>query len=292
MLGVPSTPSPPLVLGGVPCAIRTEGDGGQGVTTAFGETGPETTVNLVVPYDGARLVAKALLGYVSASGGNVTYYAPFSNPENPNEVCTSIGAWQGIKPVTLPSGWLVYDRVVMPARFSVPPWSPDGTTDPSGLPFTVTRVKVSAEVFSPPVGSYYYTAGTYNGKPVAESSVGIIRTRAEITITRVRMPVLPLGAMQDFSGVVNDGPITIGDKIYSKGTLLFTGGDPGEPFADPATGDRVWTITLQFLGNDSLDWNAYMDPNGEYQLINSRSDGTGSPPFAYRNYTALFGLRF
>lgn len=255
-------------------------------------------VTLKCPWNSRFTVVRGLLGGPYATGRTITYLLPATWPGVPWLYCTSLGDITGLKPSTNQiSGWIEYQYALIPAHFSKPPWDAVGGSqanqgDPSGLPFTTTTFRTSAEVFQPPTGCYYYDGGTYDGKPVAESSVGVVRSRVEISMVRHRMPFIPLAESLQNQGFVNDAPVTFANYTFPAGCLLFTGMQVGEPTADPGTGNRCWDVAFGFLGNENLTWNEYLDPSGEWVAINSASDGSGDPPFASVSFADLFGTEF
>jgi len=272
--------SPTLTINGVPVSIALPGDGGQGVVEQYS---PEPTADVVfkVPYARRNEVVLGLLGGIIASGYTVSRLPPFAYPPNVNLFCTSIGQTTGIKPRTNALGWVEYEYVLMPAHFSVPTYDVDHaspTPDFSNHLYTTTKFKGNAEVFSPPTGTYFYAAGTFNGKPVAEANVGFVRSRSEIEFTRHRMPFVPVFDIMDTVGYVNLNPITLGDFTFPAECLLFTTWDVS-PSVDPASGARTWDITFNLLGNQNIKWNEFMDPKGAWVAINSKNDGSGDAPF-------------
>jgi hypothetical protein len=285
--------SPSLNIGGVTCTIDVEA----GVTEESpADGGPTADVVFKCAYGSRYALVKALRGYVTTSGKSINYHPPYRYPPSPNLVCSSIGTIRGLQPKNDGSGWLVYKTAYVPAHFSVPTWTgfadQTNTPDPSGQMYCTTKFKVSSEVFSPPGGSYYYTAGTNSGQAVEESSIGIIRSRVEISMTRHKFPFVPLNAIMGLEGAaVNSAAVTFADKTFPRGCLLF-GGMTSDPQPDAATGDVYQELEFTFLGNSSVEWNAFMDRKGAYQLVNSKADGTGSPPFGYFSFDALFGLLF
>lgn len=286
--------SPQFSILGVPVSIYTEGLGDRAVVERWPSSGPEADVVFKAPYDQRYTVIKGLRGGMVATGRTFTYLPPLRYPPSPNLLCTAIGDVTGIKPSTdQSSGWLTYQFAIIPAHFSVPTWDAIGgpVVDPSGLPFTTTKFKASAEVFTPPSGSYYYIDGPDAGKVVAESSVGIIRSRVEISMTRHFVPFPFLNDIMEWDGTVNDAPVTFGDRTFPRGCLMFAGADT-DPVSNPISGERCWDYTFLFLGNFSIEWNEFMGLDGEWHLINDKADGSGSFPFEYVDYNALFGFSF
>jgi len=282
--------SPFLNVLGVPVSIAVEDVGSRAVVERVTSNGPEADVMFKCPYNQRFTVVRGLLGGVVATGKTLTRLYPLRYPPSPNLFCTSIGDITGLKPFTDGFGWLNYQYSIIPAHFSVPGWDaiPGYTNDPSGKLFTTTRFRVSGQVFSPPIGSYYYQGGTYAGKPVPDSKQSLIRPQVEISMTRQLMPFVPLDAAMTYVGSVNSSSVTIADHVFPRGCLLFMGIDT-DPVADPSTGNRCFNIPFSFIGTYQVEWNEVMDPTGAWQLVNDDPGGTGDPPFAYEDFSILFG---
>ena len=136
--------------------------------------------------------------------------------------------------------------------------APDGQGDPSGMAYTVTKMKTSSEVFSPPGGAFFYKGGPNDGKPVEESTVGVPRTRVEIVMTRMYLPLMPMASVLNLAGgCVNNAPILIGNNAYPAGFLLFLTARRAR--IEKATGNLLQDVELSFLGNGDYHWNKFMD---------------------------------
>ena len=285
---------PSLQVLGVPVTIDLEGMGERAVVERFGPGGMEADVIFKAPYNRRFDVIKGLLGGSVGAGKTLTYWKPIRYPPLPQLFCTSIGDCTGIKPFTDNLGWVNYKYVRIPAHFSVPTWDAIPglpTPDPSGIERTTTRFRVSSEVFSPPIGSYYYIGGAYNGNPVAASSQSVMRSKVEVVMTRHLMPFVPLAASLRYTGTVNDAPLLLADYLFPRGCVLFTGIDT-DPTSDPSTGVRAWDVPFTFVGNYVIEWNALMDPGGQWRLVNDKKTGAGNFPFSYTSFPALFGNTF
>jgi hypothetical protein len=273
--------SPLLNINGCPVSIVLDGDGEHAVIERATLTeGPSADVVFKCDYANRNLVVLGLLGGVVNNAGTITRVPPMAYPPNPNIFCTNIGDITGIKPFTNELGWIEYQYVKIPAHFSMPTWDViKGVTnpDPSGYTYTTTKFKGNCEIFVPPIGSYYYKTGTFSGKPVETSSVGIVRSHAEIQVTRHQIPFLPVTQLMDNAGSVNYDPIKFGDYTFPAGCVLYSTWDI-EPKADPA-GIRLWDINLSILANFDTPWNKFFDPAGSWSEINTKADGTGDPPF-------------
>jgi len=288
--------SPSLNFLGAPVSIALEDMGDRAIVERWGPDGPEADVMFKCKWSDRYLVIKYLRGGVIGSGRTVTYLAPASYPSSPNLKCTSIGELRGIKPRTLDSGWVEYEYAIVPAHFSTPTWDAIGTTDsmnsdPSHAPMTTTRFRGSPEILTPPGGSYYYTSGTDSGKPVLDSTVGIVRSRVEISMTRHMIPFPLMDKLMFDVGCINDTTMVFADRTFPRGTVLFAAFD-SDPVAEPSTGQKCWDYTFSFVANYSKDWNYFLDPHGEWVPINSKADGTGDPPFEYEDLSYLLSDTF
>lgn len=261
-----------------------------------GSSGPQATVMLQCDWLDRFTVYKALLGATQLVGNKIVRLPPATYPTSPNLFCTSISNVKGTKPktdvdgsVTGVEGWLYYEKAIITAIFSNPLWEADqGESQPpqdaSAMFWTTTRVKTNAEVFNPPFGSYTYSTGKHAGETVRDSSVGFIRSHAEVTFTRHFMPEIPLWAGVVNQGCVNDKPIQVADYLFPRGCMLFAG-ISAEPKPDPATGETTYDVDHTFLCNEGIEWNELMDPDGEYELV---IDQDGNHPFEYVNFDGIF----
>ena len=291
--------SPTFTINGVPCSAYMEDE----LVESYSDEGPRATVTFQCAWSQRQLLVQGLLGTVGLSGGSIVRNLPYAYPydqgaDNPRR-CLDIPEIRGVKPRadvgnnSGGTGWPTYQYARVKAVFGIPAWqcvagNPGGQNDPSGLPYTVTKIKTSSEVFSPPGGSFYYKTGSNAGKPVEESTVGIVRPRVEIVMTRMSLPNLPLSNILFLSdGVVNQSEVTIGDYTFPEGCLLFLSANT-EPRLEKATGNLLQDVEFNFLGNTEIDWNMFMDRTGEYVLINDKSDGSGNPPFGYDDFSPLF----
>ncbi len=286
--------SPTLAINGVAVTIAVENMGDRAVVERYSPE-PSADVTFLVPYESRNLVVLGLLGGILQSGKSISRLPPLAYPPNPNLCCLSIGDTVGIKPRTNQLGWVEYSHVLMPAHFGVPTWDfshDTPTPDLSNHLYTTTKFKGNVEVFSPPTATYFYKTGTYSGKPVAEANVGFVRSRCEIQFTRHRMPFVPVKAITAVVGGTNLTTITLADFDFPQGQLLLATWDV-EPSSDPASGARTWDVTFNLLGDQTRPWNQFMDPAGSWVEINSKADGSGSPPFTTQALnTVMFGDDF
>lgn len=277
-------PSITFPIGGVPCAIWAE----DGVKEAWPEDGPWAQVTFKCPWYKRYTVLQYLRGFSTYLGnGKLVRVPPWGYPSSPNLRCMEIGEIRGLGKIrTEPStGWLVYEWALIPAIFRVPTWGafPQGAGtqyDPSGEAFTETRIKASGQVFTPPGGAYYFCTGLFAG-PVPQSSVGQIQGQLEINITRKWLPWVPVDAAMTLIGSVNNSTLQLSDHTFDQGTLMFYSME-SEPAKDGAT-NLVWDVTYTLIGA-IRDWNKFLNPDGSWEKINTKADGSGTFPYPYFDY--------
>jgi hypothetical protein len=300
------SPTPTFPVNGVPVSIYIgDGDGADAVREQVTQDGAQATVVFKCPWNERYAVVAGLLGGVTSKNGVLSRTPPATYPPSPNLFCTSITDIHGIKPMRddtnaqgLP-GWLTYEWAVITAVFSRPTWqaieNQEGqapqSSDPSGIVYATTRFKVSTEVFSPPIGAYYWQGGNHQNQAVEGATVTEMRPRVEISITRHMMPFVPLTAAQALIGGLNNAPWFMADYGFPRGSVLFTGFN-SEPKADPATQVTTWDLEMTFLANSRLDWNKFLDPDGSYQFINTAQDGSGTFPFPYVDFSVILSDNF
>jgi hypothetical protein len=280
-----------LSIRGVDCAIALEG-GQPGITERWTEFGPETSVRFKCAWGERALLASALLGGVTINDdGTLDRVPPFNLPFAEQLYCVNIGDVEPLQPYLDPSGWVAYVEAILPANFAALTWQagandPSGRVDPSGLPYTTTKFRVSSEVFQPPSGAYYIGPFGSTARPAPEALVGIVRPKVEIAMTRHWMPKVPLNDAMELIGGVNQEEITLGDRTFPRGCLLFAGMS-SDPRNDPK-GFPVQDLEFSFIGNHSVEWNQFMSTDGSWQFLNTARDGSGDFPFAYVDFTPLF----
>jgi len=243
---------------------------------------PVATVQLQCPWRGRYIVWRGLLGTATGGPGSILRQPPFQYWDSPNLVCIGIS---GAKPIQHVGGFQ-FTECRFTAAFSYPtynyPGQQNGITDPSGVPWTTTRVRVSAQVTQVPVGTFVWTGGTDSGKAVPEAQLGISVPHTEISITRHLMPYLPIAEAESCVGTVNTNPVTIGNRTYSGGQLLFAGMS-GDIECD-VSGNRTFKCEYTLLGAYGHTWNQILDRQLTWQTVNTNSSGTGNAPFASTDF--------
>jgi hypothetical protein len=313
-----------LRIGGVPCNIY---DGpnpenpGAGITESNGPDGRHATVNFLCYWEDRLDLVAGLVGTVDYVGGSIVRQDPFAYPMAARDVasgkafpdrtvCTAITSIQGVKPWTPQddtnvglAGWQGFAYAIVQAEFTTPPYlivdllgpgvPPESPAfnDLSYQTYCISRVRVSGEVFSPPTGAFVFAGGAFNGQALLDVGASQIRTRFEVSITRVRMPLVPMTVATTLTGTVNDAQFLVGGQLFPKGAMLFTGINP-EPRSDPYNGGIIWDVELTFMANGQaagqdtpLDWNYFLDPGGAWSQVTTAG---GDPVFAYADHTQLY----
>ncbi len=226
-------------------------------------------------------------------------------------ICTSVSSIKGTHWITdndggdfaspaIP-GWGGYTLAVLTAEFTTPSYliqsapEPPAFNDLSNKTYTVSKLKVSPEVLAPPSGSFTFTQGAFANSPLLDIGASQIRTRLELSITRVRMPIIPIETVSKLLGSINFQQFQVGDNFFPEGTALFNGMNV-EPRSDPYNGGLIWDIEYQFLingpsssaqdPNPPLSWNYFLDNAGKWNPV-TQVDGV-TPVFRTDDFTPLF----
>ncbi len=317
-----------LEINHVRCAIYMGPSGTEGGLSEANPTEGRTASVVFQCYWDDRLdLIAGLIGTVDYVGGTIVRTEPFSYPLSERDkqngkiftdrlVCTSISSVIGTKwqtdddgSFTGLAGWGGYVFALVTAEFTCPSYlvvplaSPLTPTDPAFNDLTyqtycISKVRVSSEVFSPPTGSFQFAQGEFAGQPLLDIGASQIRTRFEVSITRVRMPLIPTETSSPILGTINDADFLIGGQNFPRGTMLFSGINP-EPRSDPYNGGLIFDVELTFLANapgattdDPLDWNFFLDSSGTWVRVETRTTpdqiGNGKPVFKYADQTVLY----
>jgi len=279
-----------LNIGGVPCTIALEGLGEAAVVEHAGPEGATADVVFQCNYGDRFLLLRALRGTVAANGRAVVRTLPYQYPAAPNLYCTGVDPITLVKPMRDANGWVIGELARLTAHFEAPKWQfvagdPAGQNDPSGQAWTTTKLKTTAEVFTPPAGAYFIGPFTPTGTAIEESSVGVVRPKTEISMTRKMLPFTPLQEIDAAEGKVNLYPVQVGNKVYAPGFVLFITGNT-EPGSD-VLGDNTYDVEYMFIANSDYDWNTYQSKTGAWQKLNTKADGSGKPPFASADFALL-----
>lgn len=291
-----------ITISGIPVTIATgpEGDD-HGLRESWPEGQPaRITIHWKCDFSQRYTLIQALRGGYFGGVLNLPHACPYS----PNLTCVGIGELAYIKPRVDADGLLTFASAIIPTEYGIPSYdllasSPgDSQKDPSGQAFTKTKFRASVEVFSPPSGAYFWESGPEAAKKVKDSQLGFVRPRAEISLTRLCLPAMPLDAAMRFLGSVNAAPVAIADTVYPRGTLLFAsaGGNDNDDEPSWSIGGKTFEVEYSFVGNGDVDdgtgtdtffrpeWNHFLATDGHWRHINTKSDGTGSRPYRYVDF--------
>jgi hypothetical protein len=267
-----------------------EGDLTGAIRESLPEGGAESvTVSLRCRWEDRQRLKRELLGGVVDDGnGNLTRQPPYQYPSNTRLYCLAIPELAGIKPMVGQDGWVFYKYAQMVAVFGAPAWQytqnpPHGPNDASGEPWTVTELKASGEVVTPPEGTYW--VGPFpSTTPASDANVGIILPSVEISMTRKWRTKCDLVDLEDILGTVNDSPIAVGTKTYDRGCVLFVSGEY-HPAFDPL-GTPAYDLQIAMLAK-THDWNMFLTRGGDAQFLNSAKTGDGEWPYPYAEFLPL-----
>ncbi len=310
-----------LRIGGVPCCVYLGPDGRDGPSESNGPEGRRAAVAFQCYWEDRLDLIAGLVGTVDYVGGTIARQDPFAYPLASRDqasgrmfpartFCTGITSIEGTHPWTDPdgtntgkAGWVGFIYAVVQAEFSTPPYLIQDLLGP-GIPpespafndlsyqtYCISKVRVSGEVFSPPTGAFVFAGGAFSGDKLLDVGASQIRTRFEVSITRVRMPLVPMTVATTLTGTINDAQFLVGGQLFPRGSMLFTGVNP-EPRSDPYNGGIIYDVELTFMANGQaagqdtpLDWNYFLDPGGAWSKVQTAG---GDPVFAYADHTALY----
>jgi hypothetical protein len=278
---------------GVACEIAGSDGPDAGIIRRWTEFGQEITIRFMVDWDRCQDLAAALIGSVSVNDdGSLSRIPPYNLPFAPRLYATQLSDERPLTPKKDSSGWTFYRKSEISCTFANLTWQVEGgdqtgQADPSGLPYTTTRFRVSSEVISPPKSMYYVGPFGSSAKLADDSLVGFVSPRAEISMSRHWQPKIPLEEAMALVGSVNDEEIKLANRVFPRGTLLFTG-LTNDPRNDP-NGYPVQELDYTFLGKFEVEWNEFLDPvTKDYQFFNTEQDGTGDFPFSYVDFSPIF----
>lgn len=312
--------NPLLSIGGVACNIYTGEDGQDGhlVEAVPEKGGDRATVRIICSWANRYTLRAALLGTVGYQDGQIVRTPPFQYPLNVIEqgavqngtlvpsrlFATAITEIRGIKWQSDPSGgftglagWGQFLFAVLTVEFTSPPYLVQQVSsatggDLVGLTYATSEIRLSGEVVAPPTGSYTWAAGEYKNQEVKDAHVGFTRPRNELSVTRIRLPLVPYETITYLVGTVNALFIPVGAHQVSPHAALFLGANP-HPYSDPVSRAIVYDVELLWLLNgDTLDvgtdlsWNYFLDPAGQWNLIQNSNDA--STPFLVADHNPLF----
>jgi hypothetical protein len=318
-----------LQIGETPCNIYTGPDGENAIKeSSTSAEGPRATVMFKCLWEDRNDLKAGLLGTVDYQGGSIIRTSPFAYPVSEDDTvvtgglagppqvglfpgrlfCTDVSDISGVKwvcdsdgSITGLAGWGYYYYAILAAQFTAPPYLQtlsflNGVAfrDLMAETYCVSKIRVSGEVFSPPTGSYLWVEGGRKGKQVQDAHCGLTRPRYELSVTRVRMPMVPMAVMDSLIGTVNETTLQVGSNTVSPDAALFMGYNV-EPRSDPYSGGIVFDIELLWLLNGYItsrgadgSWNWFVDPLGDWSGIASASSDATEPPFDEAEHNVLF----
>ncbi len=312
----------PLLINQIPCAIYFgDGAGGYGISEAITPEGRSVTVYFQCYWDDRMDLVAGLVGVVDYQGGSILRIDPLIYPladqdsidkdggVYPNRLfCTSVTSIAGTKGWrdddginTGQAGWAGYAFAILQAEFTSPAYLikqlmsngqiSQAFNDISYQTYCISNIRVSGEVFAPPTGAFVYASGTFSGQSLLDTGAAQIRTRSEVSITRVRMPLIPMQVAGPLIGTVNSEQFLVAGQMYPKGSMLFNGFNPS-PRTDPYNGGIIWDVEYSFLANSDassgtspLDWNYFLDPEGVWSKVTTK---TGTDVFKYADHFPLY----
>ena len=315
-------PNPPenwlLEIGGVGCNIYTGPNGQDGHLTELtsASEGRKAQVRFKCRWEDRNALLAGLLGTVVYQGGTIVRTPPFSYPTAQSDIdagmfpnrlfCTDAGV-EGTKwradpdgSITGLAGWGYFVYAIVTATFTSPPYLIEpmegggpAFNDLTNNTYCISKLRVSGEVYSPPTGSYVWAEGSRAGKQVPDAHCGIVRPRYELSVTRMRMPIVPTTALDDCIGSVNGSVLQISTNEVDPEAALFMGYNP-EMRTDPYNGGIVSDIEMLWAVNGYLpsrnadgSWNWFVDPVGQWSAIQT-NDVNENPPFESVEHDSLF----
>jgi len=310
-----------LNIGGVDCNIYTgpTGEDGHLVEKTSPDQGRSAFVRFRCDWQDRNDLLAGLVGTVDYVGGSITRTNPHFYPIADRDItagqfakqmfCSGVARIEGRGwkadldgSITGQPGWGYFAYAILDAEYQNPPYiivppagldGPFAFNDLVGEMYAVSKTRVSGEVYSPPTGAFVWGEGSRQGKPVQDTNVGIIIPRYELSVTRMRMPLVPCQMLDSLIGTVNETTLSIGTNTVSPEAALFMGYNP-EPRTDQYSGGIVHDIEMLWLVNGFLDtrnadksWNWFLDPTGDWSKIVTNTEAQ-EPPFASAEHNQLF----
>lgn len=239
--------------------------------------GPRATVKFKCLWDQRYQMVRDLVGTWVVSGSSVVRTPPYRYPESPNLICTSIDLIEPFGKPYIPAGfalpWIAKKYAVITAGFTVPTWTPDGPSAYSTIQFGA-----SGEFLTLPETTYRFSDGTPTGTPI-----GLLVPQMEISVTRHRMPTVPVSQMFGLQGKINNAAYSISGYSFAAGTLLFM---PGASTIEADTaGTLSYACEYKFIAR-TFNWNYYLHPNRTTGFAEV-TDGSGNKPYSAGDFSTL-----
>jgi hypothetical protein len=271
-----------LVIGGVTAAVAfTDGDASIEESVPEGQDGPRVTVTFECAYADRYGLVRGLAGSATGGAGSIVRVAPFAYPPSPNLYCIAVPSIRGVG-WKWAGSWATAREARVTATFGVPRFgfeAAGSNPDPTGLPWTTTRFRITAEFLKPTYGGTFYwtNGGPQNGKPVPDSGLSLILPHSEVSITRHMMPYIPIAEALEYAGSVNSAPITLSNYTFPAGTILFVGMNATES-AD-SIGNKIFEAEYIFVANYLQRWNDVLQSDGFFYPVNTDASGSGDDPY-------------
>lgn len=253
------------------------------ISGTYTPDGPQYRIVYKCFFEDHFQLASDLIGQSFYMGGEIVRIPPEYLPLGKgNLFCTAIDA---IEPYGLPiqlefEDWAgptwtsrVFTRVT--ALFEVPKYDPLGQNDPSGIPYTTSRGQIAGEFITLPNSVYKFADTT----PC--ENVGFPIAQQTITLTRHKMPYLPIAEIAALQSTVNQAAFSLGDQTYPAANLLFLTMDY-DPQQQP-DGTWLWELTYNMVARP-ISWNFQMHPDGTFKNV---TNSAGNPPFTNGDFTQL-----
>jgi hypothetical protein len=275
-------PGGTLNIGGINARVAFEnGEAGVEESIPEGQDGPRVNVTFECDYASRYQFLKGLCGSSSGGPGGIVRVPPFAYPPSPNLFCIAVPSIRGVG-WKWDGSWATAREARITATFGVPKFgfeAAGGNPDPTGLPWTTTRFRITAEFLKPTYGGTFYwtNGGPQNGKPVPDSGLSLILPHSEVEISRHWMPYIPIAEALEYAGSVNSVPITLSNYTFPAGTILFVGMNASET-AD-TIGNRVFECSYIFVANYLQRWSDVLQSDGFFYPVNTDPSGSGDDPY-------------
>ncbi len=240
--------------------------------------GPQAIVKFHVSWANRYQFVKDMIGtFVGTPPSTITRTVPFRYPPSPNMFAVGIEDISPLgKPIPMPGiglPWMARQTAVVIVRFGVPQWNVTGNDA-----YTKVTFAASGEFLSVPETSVKFSSdGT-----VPNTTIGFLMPQMEITVTRSRMPFLPIAAMLQCEGKINNAPYQILGIPFDTGKLLFVAGQ--SDFQQDATGQIAYSQEYKFLAR-SINWNMFLRPDGGG--FDTVTDLSNNPVYGSANFNTL-----
>jgi hypothetical protein len=217
------------------------------------DSGPQATVRFKCFWDDRYVFCQQLLGTWQGTPPNTVHRTPpFRYPPSPNLFCMSIDKIEEHGKPFIPFGmvlpWMARKFAIVTATFYVPKYGVDGADA-----YSKTTFACSGEFLTLPETTYRFQDGTPTNTPI-----GVMIPQLEITVTKYKLPFLPIAAMLALEGRVNAFDFQIQGVPFPAGTLLFMSGT--SDYEIDMLGNVAYTQEYKFIAKP-IPWNFFLHPN-------------------------------